>query len=132
MVRRYLWAVASRRQVSSDTDWEPGDVTSSGFSLSHMGPLSVDSWPEGKPETRSNDTTNVQCTLYIIQFQFLKIKNRLHSLPLPPSFNKWAKGSPMLRDTVFIWALPKQQFDPPVALFWALCGTCFSPKMKNS
>ena len=33
------------------------------------------------------------------------------------------KGSPTQQKTVYIWALPKLRFDPPIAQIRALCGT---------
>ena len=81
MVRRYLWALGSRAAgavVSLDTDWEPGDVTSSGFPV-----------PYGSPISRQLAKRNPGGEL-----QFLKIlKYKLLSLPLTPFVYiiKWAQ-----------------------------------------
>ena len=33
--------------------------------------------------------------------------------PAPANFYDWTKGSPCQKKTMYIWALPKLQFDPP-------------------
>ena len=41
------------------------------------------------------------------------------------------REAPPKKKTVYIWALPKLQFDPPIAQIRALCGTTILPKMRK-